>query len=207
MQGFRGLIIAMLIVGLAVIAAIYTQPDAGNKGNRPDGQVDNPLPPGYEPPRDPSYPILPDRIGYMVYVYERTAEGTGLVGLKVSVPLHDMRRASGRRDADREREYLDSIRNAITRAGHYAGKSEAWIANARSQIESTSLTSLASSTTSDCSGLYIAPEQISMECGGGGGGGGGGCGTIVCATTQKKDGKVTGCGGGCGDCSIVTVCG
>ena len=138
-----------------------------------------------------------------------SAAGTALVGVPVSVPLHDMRKRSGRLDADREREYLDSIRNAITYAGQFAGKSAAWIENARSQIAPTSLTSLALSTNPECSTPMIAPESISTECGGGrsGGPGGGSCGSIVCATTIKVNGQVTGCSGGCGDCSIVTVCG
>ena len=44
-------------------------------------------------------------------------------------------------------------------------------------------------------------DWYSPECGGGG------CGTIVCATPTKRNGQIVGCGGGCGGCSILTVCG
>ena len=216
---------------LAIVIGIGTGLEARPKQDaraRPDGRImESPIPPGH--PWHPPTPV-PDRIGYGVVVLERHPDGqVTQVGLRVAVPMHDLRLAKWvGRELEREAEYIQSIRGAIRQAGQFAGKSEAWIVNAQDQVGTHSLLDTSAHPLSaelnlrrckettvlkplvdfergaETSLMLSGGATVAPECGGYGARG---CGSIVCATPIRRDGKVVGCGNGCGGCAIVTVCG
>jgi len=148
-------------------------------------------------PKEKQNKEVPNRIGYTVHLVNESGVKVG----EVSVPFHDLRREN--RDAAKSlsAEYLLSVQNAVETWGRLNGKTEEWIRTNRASLYVGGTLSY----SFECGALD--QRMIMPECGSGSPVGGGSCGKIVCASTIRKGGKVSGCGGGCGDCSIVTVCG
>ena len=219
------LVIQFFVIIIAAGALVST--DARPKRDiRPKPELmDSPLPPGRE-----ELPQIPDSIGHSVVVLERMPDGqVHQVGLRVSIPGHDLRVSSWRgAESMRVASYLANVRTAIRKAGEYAGKSSGWIADAQGQIGGHSIGARVTRTPNplepdfyrkggSCEDSlttplidFYAPHERSMMINGGTtvqpACTGGGCGTIVCASTATRGGAIVGCGGSCGGCSIVTVC-